>query len=144
MHDRDGGLKVLVLQILEKRAQLSDQEHALVDDGSGGQRKNIGCLRALLEQPPDDIEAAVKIQPLRDVLRLLDECLPDIRHAGKRLVPQNLRTDVDLSPPQEPQAFFLCNGLEHLLRTVFRKLILREEKHADTVFSLAADVDPES
>ena len=57
---------------------------------------------------------------------------------------QNLRTDVDLSPAQELQALFLRDGLEHLLRTVFRKLILREEEHADAVFPLSADADPES
>ena len=37
VHDRDRGLKILILQILEERAQLSDQEHTLVDNGSGGQ-----------------------------------------------------------------------------------------------------------
>ena len=58
-------------------------------------------------------------------------------------MPQHLRTNIDLSPAQELQAFFLCDGLEHLLRTVFRKLILREEEHADAVLSLSADTDPE-
>ena len=44
------------------------------------------------------------------------------------------------SPAQEFHSFFFHNDLEHLLGLIAAQLFLREEEHADTVFSLSADI----
>ena len=59
----NGGLVVRVAQIVVEQTQFSDQQHSLIHNGAGGERDNIGILRAcLLENTADDIEPAVKRQ----------------------------------------------------------------------------------
>ena len=48
------------------------------------------------------------------------------------------------TPAEEFHSFFFHNDLEHLLGLIAAQLFLREEEHADTVFSLSADVHAQS
>ena len=48
------------------------------------------------------------------------------------------------TPAEEFHSFLFHNDLEHLLRLVAAQLFLREEEHANTVFSLSADFHAQS
>ena len=76
-----GRFVVLVLEISEECAELSHQEHALVDDGAAGHGYHVGVVVALLEYPPCYVELAVKFQAFLYVSRLFDKCLDDMGHA---------------------------------------------------------------
>ena len=54
---------------------------------------------------------------------------------------QNLRAGGHFPPAQEGQAFLLADDLKQLFRLIARKLLLREEEHADAVLPLAAKSD---
>ena len=100
--DSDRGPKTLILQIREEPSQLAHQKHALVDNGSRGQRADIGViLPALFELPPHDIEKAVEPDPLQRMLRLFDKALVNARHAAFRPLPEDLRVYRHLAPSQK-------------------------------------------
>ena len=54
---------------------------------------------------------------------------------------QHIGESGHFTPAKEFHSFFFHNDLEHLLRLVAAQLFLGEEEHADTVFSLSADLD---
>ena len=141
MHDGDGGLIVLVPQIVKEGAQLPHQEHAFVDDGPAGKAHHIAALVALLKDPPHDVEPAVKGKAHGHVLRLFHKALADHRHAVPRPVAQHRGPHRHHPPAQKFQAFFFHNDLEHLLSLTAGQLVLGQKEHAHAVFPLAANGD---
>ena len=57
---------------------------------------------------------------------------------------QHIGESRHFTPAEEFHSFLFHNDLEHLLRLVAAQLFLREEEHADTVFSLSADIHSQS
>ena len=133
MHDGDGRFIIGMLQIAEEFPQLVYQEHALVHDGSAGKGYHVGVIVALLKYPAHHVQAAVKIQSLRNVRRSANECLHDKRHTFSGLVSQNLLINGHFSPSQELQPLLGNDDLKHLLCLVALHFLLGEEKHTHAV-----------
>ncbi len=113
MHDGNGRLKIMILQIVIEFAQLHDQEHALVNNGSRGERADIGILTALFEFAADHVESAVEINALFHILRLLNEALHDAGHGILRKIAQNFRMHRHLSPAEELQSLLFRDDFQH-------------------------------
>ena len=141
MHDSDGGPIVRILQIRVKSPQLAHEEHALIYDRPRGQRTDIGILGALLKFPPDNVQAAVKVDPLREGSRPADKALPDAGHAVLRRLSENFRAHRHIAPSEEGQTFLCRDDLQHAHRKGALHRILRQEEHADAVVSRCPDSD---
>ena len=141
MHERDGCLVVMILQIVIEPAQLHDEKHPLIYDGAGRERADIGILRALLELAPDDIEHPVKCQPLFDMLRLGYEALHDAGHGISGEVAEDLRVYGYRPPAEQCEMLLLQDDLKHTHGKGALERILRKEEHADAVFSLLSEPD---
>ena len=142
MDHRDGRAVIVILQIRIELPELSHQEHALVDDGPGGKRTDVGVLRALLKLPPDHEKPPVKGQPLFQSLRPADKALADVRHTVHCPLSQDLRMHRDLSPAQEGESLLLCDHLHHPHGKGSLHGVLRQIKHADAVVPGTAEADP--
>ena len=101
MHHGYGGLVRITAQIVVEGAQLSHQEHTLIDYGARGEGAYVGVLRALLELPAADIEPAVEGQALLTLLWSLYEALLDARHVLDGHLPQDLRVYGDRAPAHQ-------------------------------------------
>ena len=140
----NGGFVIFTLQICEEGTQLAYQEHSFIYDRSAGKRNYIGIIGRLLEDTSCNIKSAVKGQTFFHIGRLFHESLHDIGHALYCLMSQHIGEGRHFTPAEEFHSFFFHNDLEHLLRLVAAQLFLREEEHADTVFSLSADIHAQS
>ncbi len=137
VHDGDRSPVRLALQILIEAPQLAYQEHSLVDHGAGGQRTDIGVLRALLEFAADDIQSAVELNSLLHVLWPSDEALADAGHAVPCRRTENIRIGRNLPPSEEGQALLFRDDLQHPHGKGPLQSVLRQEAHSDAVISLA-------
>jgi len=77
------------------------------------------------------------------VLRALDKCLHNTRHAVTRLLSKYIGMRRHLTPAEQLQTFLRHNHLEHLLRLIALQLILREEKHANTKITVSTKLNTE-
>ena len=141
MHDSDGSPIVRILQVGVESPQLAHEEHALIYDRPRGQRTDIGVLGALLKFPPDNVQAAVKVDPLREGSRPADKALPDAGHAVLRRLSENFRAHRHIAPSEEGQTFLCRDDLQHAHRKGALHRILRQEEHADAVVSRCPDGD---
>ena len=133
----NGRLVILVLKVRVKPPELMDQEHALIDDGTAGQRADIGAVPTrLLKDPPGHVELPVKLQALRHALRPLHEALLNAWHFIQRLRAQDAGFDRDRPPAQKLHALLLHDDFKHLLGLAALQAVLWEEKHADPVIPL--------
>ena len=64
-----------------------------------------------------------------------------MRHAVDRHLTEDLRMHRHLTPAEETESVLLGDDLEHTLREGPLQLVLREEKHADTVVALVTELD---
>ena len=135
-----GAFAVRVLQVAVKAAELVHQEHALVDDRAAGEGGDIGADVALLELAADDVEQAVKVQPLADMLGAADKALLDAGHGVPRRPAQDLGADGDLAPAEELDPVPGHDDLEHFARLEAPEGVLREKEHADAVAAGGAQV----
>ena len=142
MHQGDSAVIVLVLQIQIELSQLLHQEHALIDDGTGGKACHIGVVAGLLEHPPGNVQLAVESKALLRPLGALHEGLLDAGHFGKSLVAQSARIHRDGAPAKEAHPLFFHDDLEHLLGLQALQGVLREKEHADAVVPLSLQRDP--
>ena len=124
-------------------AELSHQEHTFIYDRPAAQGYYIGEIIGLLENPPHDIEAAVKIQPSRHIKRPFHKALHDAWHTVSGLFTEDLRLHRNLPPSEEIQPLFLHNDLKHLLGAVSFQLILRHKKHTDAVIPFLTNKNAE-
>ena len=141
VHHADGRFVVLVLQVEVEQTQIVDEEHALVHDGAAGQAGHISAVAGLFEHPADDVELAVEVDALAHLGGLLDEALPDGRHAVAGFLAHGVRVHGDLAPCEELEALFAGHQLEQLHGLCPQMLVLREEEHTDAVFALVAEAD---
>ena len=101
MHNSNGRLVIVILQVIVEFAQLHHEEHSLVDNGPRGKGADVGVLRALLELAAHHIESAVEFHSLLHILGLLDEALHDTWHGILGKVAQDFRVHRNISPAQE-------------------------------------------
>ena len=141
MHDGDGGIVVLILQIREKRPQLPHQKHPLINDGPAGHGNHVGIVVALLENPAHDVELPVERLPFFHPFRLLHESLPDGGHTFPGLMPQHGRVGRHFPPAQKFHPFLFHDDLEHLFGLAAQQFVGREEEHPHPVFPLPAGLD---
>ncbi len=143
MHDGNGRLIERASEIIEELPQLLYQEHALVDNGSGGQRTDIGILRGLLKLSSQHKQRPVKFKARLQIFRPLQEHLLDLRHTVSCQIAEDLRMYRHLSPAQHSEAALLGNHIEHALCQNVLQMICGKKEHADTVIaSLQILLDP--
>ena len=142
MDDGDGGIVILILQILKKRPQLPHQEHPFIDDGPAGEGDHIGIVVALFKYPAYNVKLPVKLQALFHSFRLFHKGLPDGRHTFPGFMPQHHGIRGHFPPSQEIQPFLLGNDFKHFLCLACKQFVRREKEHTDPVFPLPAKVDP--
>ena len=114
------------------------QEHALVNQGAGGEGADVGLVVALLEDPADDIELPVKVQPLGNVLGALYKALPNGWHGLLGPAAQDFGIHRHLPPAQEGNALLGADHLAELLSLAALQPILGEEEHANAIVPGAA------
>ena len=139
----DCRLVIRILKILKEESQLFYKEHTLVYNRSTAQRYDIGVIITLLKHTAGNIETTVKVKSLLHVCRLSDKSLHDVRHLCDCLVTDQFRMSREITPAEELESLFLDDDLEHLFRLISRKLVLREEEHADAILALSTELDSE-
>ena len=103
MHEREGALEPRVGQVGEERLELGGGEHALVDEGPGRERGEVGGGGVLgaLAQPEDP---AVEVEPGEPALLLGDVQLGERRHRRTGRRPDQRLGDRQVAPPEHAQA----------------------------------------
>ncbi len=102
--DRELGLEALVREVRVERLELRGGEHALVDDGPGGQRREVHAelvLGALADPPGAGIEL-VALEGFPGAGG--EERLREVRHAGPGHGPDQVGHDRDFAPAEDRQA----------------------------------------
>ena len=138
MDQGDGTLTVRVRQVGVELAELTHQEHTLVDDGPAGEGGDIGIDVGLLEYPASHIQLPVEVQALCTVGGALHIALADGGHAGQSLFAQDRLVGGDVPPAQELHALLGHDDLHHLLGLGPLQAVVGEEKHAHAVVPFAA------
>ena len=136
---RDGRSVVRALKILIESAELSDQEHSLIDDCARRQGADVGVLGALLKFAADHIQSSVEINTLRYRFGFSEKTLPDGRHAVARPVTQNLGMNGHFSPSYDRNSCFVGDNFEESSGKCPPEPLLRQKEHADAVFSGIAE-----
>ena len=136
---RDGRCVIRALKILIESAELSDQEHSLIDDCARRQGTDVGVLGALLKLAADHIQSSVEINTLRYRFGFSEEALPDGRHAVARPVTQNLGMNGHFSPAYDRNAFLIGNNFKKPFGKCPPEPLLRQKEHTDAVFSGLAE-----
>ena len=144
MYHSDSRFKILALQISKESTELTYQEHSFINNGSAGKRNHISIVCRLLKHTSCNVKSAVKSETLFHISRLLHKALHNVRHAFHCFMSQYIRKSGNFTPAKEFQAFLLHNDLKHFLCLISAKLFLREEEHANTIFSLFADLNSKS
>ena len=140
MYHCNGRLVILALKITKEGAELSYQEHTFVYDGTAVHGNHVSIVITLFKFTTCDVKHTVKGKALFHILRLLNECLHDARHALFRFMTENLRENRNCTPSQKLQSLFFHDDLEHLLCLGTFDLLLREKELGYTVFSLSTNV----
>ena len=141
MYHCDGRLIILILQISKELAELPHKEHSFVDDRTAGKRNYICIVAALFKYTPYNIEPAVKIYSFPDLLRTFYKRLHDTWHTINSRFSEHFRMYRHLSPPEEIQSFFFNNDFKYIFSLIAFQLILRQEKHTNSVIPFAFQVN---
>ncbi|CAB4897173.1 unannotated protein [freshwater metagenome] len=137
VHQRQGALDALVPQIGEEHRQLRRGEHALVDQGPAGQRREVGALLArqlVFDALARHEHLAIEIDPCSRC-GVGDEQLLEARHHRTSARPEAGRIDGNGTPSESAQALFGDDGLDrgHGLGSVTD--VSRQERQADGVLT---------
>ena len=138
MHHSNRRFIVAVLKVKEKASEIAYQKHSFIYDRPARKRYHISIFVALFKKPSCHIQLAVKIQSLFDSLGTADKALLYVWHTFPCLAAQHLGMSRDFSPAQNVKTFFFCDDLEHLFCLIPSQLILRKEKHTDSIISFSA------
>ena len=138
MHQCQSRGVAFVLQIRIEPAQLTHQEHTLVNNGTAGQRGHVGVLHGLLELTAHHVQFPVKVNAAVHVCRALYKALTDVRHAIPGALTQNVRAGGHVAPAEEFQIFLFRDNFKQLFAAAAVQGVLGEEKHSHSVIPLAA------
>ncbi|MGC0381998.1 hypothetical protein RKD33_002215 [Streptomyces sp. SAI-129] len=128
VHERDRGGEAAVGQVREERLQLAGGQHALVDDGARGQRREVDtglALGALAQRE------GVAVQGDAPRGAVAHEDLAEDRHGGAGGGAQHLRGDRDLAPAEDGEALLFGDRLD--ARDGVLSAVDRQEGDADGV-----------
>ena len=143
MNGGNGTGIIRVAQVGIERAELTDKEHSLVDNGARRERRNIGVVVALLEHPADKIQPSVKIKSPVHALRSAEKALHYIGHTFPCAFAEDIALNRYIAPAEEGNTLLCRDYFEHFLRLTALQRVLREEEHSDAVIAFAADYDPQ-
>ncbi len=94
----DGAFAVRVGEVGIKFPKLPHQKHSLIHNSAAGKRGDVGGNAGLLEDPPGNIQLAVKVQSLGAAFRTLYKALADMGHTAPGLIAQHVRAGGNLPP----------------------------------------------
>ncbi len=102
VHERQARCDPRVTQVGEVARQLRRGQHALVDDRPRGEaRERDLAAGGALDQPPDHVQLALERLLVGDLLRCLDQHLPDVGRRRARGVADVALVDRDVAPPEQ-------------------------------------------
>jgi hypothetical protein len=152
VHHRQGRLKIGVLQVGVKLAQLRGGEHPLIDHAVGGEDADVEIfagggrergaeLDHVLRALADEIEATVKVGAVEEGLAGGDEHLPDARHALEGGAADDVLIHRHITPAQHHHAVLAYHVLEGMLGFQARAHVAGEEDHAAGVLPGGREAD---
>jgi hypothetical protein len=145
MHQGEGGVDALVAQVREEVRHLLGGQHALVDEGSGGETGDVAaaCVKragGVLDSFADDERAAFKFDAASFAR---DEDLFEAGHDRKRLGAEVGRIGGDVPPPEQAHPFVGDDVLDQLRDLACLFVVIGKEDKAGGVptFGGQAEVD---
>ncbi len=147
----DGRRHLRVGQVRIELAELAGVEHALVDDGAGGEARHVvlapardvGAQDRLPGEPPDHVELPLEGHPVVGDGTRSDEHLADHRLAGLGHVSQRGGVERDVAPAQHQLSLGPDDLLELPLAGGPARQVGGQEDHADGVAPGARELDAE-
>ncbi len=130
-----------ILKIVVERAELADQHHALVHDGAGRQRADVGVGVLLFEHAAQHVQLAVEVGAGVDAGGALQEALADAGHGAPRARAQLGRVAGHVAPAQHRDALGGGQPVEYAADVLNAHLVLGQKEHPDAIVAGLAEVD---